>query len=247
MITGYDVAGTVHSCGSAVKNYSVGDAVFGDILAESVGPKYSGSIAEYCVCNEDLLAPMPTGFSFQQCAAMPLASQTAFQSFDVAGLKQGHKLFVSGGAGGVGVHAMQIAKAVYGVAEIATTASAGKTDFVKRYGADRVVDYKTQDAGEVLKGWADVALDLTNEIEMGNKVVKEGGELVSIVAYGAPDVNFVMLAPSGDMMGRTARAMESGGLVPVIDTVYEFKDSLKAVEHIAGGRAKGKIVINVRD
>ena len=246
IVVGYDAAGVVESVGSEVTTFKPGDKVYGDVMPTSLGPKVSGTIAEYCAADANLLSLIPDGVSFTEAAALPLVVSTALQCFDTAGCKKGDKVFISGGAGGVGIHAMQVAKAEYGVSQVATTASAAKKDFVQSYGADIVVDYKTQDAGEVLSGWADVVLDTTKETDMGQRILKEGGELVTIIDFSKP-VKTVVLEPSNRFLVRTNRMLENGTLKPVIDTVYPLSKALDAVKHQEGGRSKGKVVIKVQD
>lgn len=119
-------------------------------------------------------------------------------------------MFISNGAGVVSIHAIQQAKSMFGASVVATTASAPKADFVRTYGADKVVDYKSEDAGEVLKDWADVAFDCTGEPDMAAKVVKGGGKMRSIVVFGNESCSFLMLQASGKLMQRIANAVESG-------------------------------------
>ena len=246
IVVGYDVAGVVESVGSDVTTLKRGDRVYGDVMRNSNGPKVSGTIAEYCVADADLLSHIPDGFSFTHAAALPVVVFTALQSFDITGCKQGDKVFISGGAGGVGIHAMQVAKAEFGVSQVATTASAAKKEFVQSYGADIIVDYKTQDAGEVLSGWADVVLDTTKETDMGQRILREGGELVTISDFSKP-VKTVVLEPSKQFLERTNRMLKNGTLKPVIDTVYPLSKALDAVKHQEGGRSKGKVMIKVQD
>ncbi|CDF33306.1 unnamed protein product [Chondrus crispus] len=247
VVTGYDVAGVVESVGSGVTDFAPGDRVFGDPQEPSGAAKSTGTVAEFCVGKQHLLARMPEGTSFVEAAALPVAACTAVQALEIAGLKEGDKLFISGGAGGVGIHAIQIAKALFGASEVATTASAVKTDFVKMYGADKVVDYKTEDAGKVLAGWADVALDTTSESEMEKRVLKEGGSLVSIAEFGTPGVRAMMLEPGRKLLEQLAKLLKEGKLKAVVDSVYELEEGVKAVQHVAGGRAKGKVVVKVHE
>lgn len=164
----------------------------------------------------------------------------AFAQYAVA-LTAGSRLYVSGGAGGVGCHAVQLAKKVYGVGEVATTVSMGKMEFVRRMGADVCVDYKKEDVKELLKGWADAALDTTGE--PAGAVVKDGGKIVSMVR--PIDGVFVMLRSNATLMKRVAKAIEDGKLDVVIDKVYPLEDGLDAIRHVAGGRSTGKVVIKV--
>lgn len=108
VIVGFDVAGVVEDVGSDVTSLQVGDRVFGFIERSGVEPKTSGAIAEYAVVDAAHLAKLPESASFQDGAALPTVVLTALQS--MGAIKAGDNVFVSGGAGGVGIHALQIAK-----------------------------------------------------------------------------------------------------------------------------------------
>lgn len=247
VVTGYDVAGVVESVGSAVTDLRPGDAVFGDVQEPSGGPKLTGTAAEFCVARPHLLARLPHASSFVEAAALPVAACTAIQALEMTPIKPGDKVFVSGGAGGVGIHAIQIAKSLFGASEVATTASAAKADFVRMYGADKVVDYKKEDAGTVLAGWADVALDTTQESAMERRVLKPGGALVSVAEFGTPGVQSMSLVPGEELIEKVGTLVADGKLKAVVDSVYGLEDGLKAMQHVDGGRSKGKVVIKVRD
>ena len=250
VVVGYDVAGVVEEIGEDVTEFTVGDRVFGNLMAQANGPNYHGAMAEYAVAPSHIMRKLPSNISFVEGAAVPVACLTAIQGLEMAGTKKGDTVFVSGGAGGVGIHALQIAKHRFGASEVATTASAGKkTEFVKQYGAaDRVIDYKSQDAGEVLKDWANVVFDTTKEVEMGTKIIKEGGSIISIAEFEKPEIaKAFMCAPNKDLINALAEDLASGKVKAVIDKVYSLDDAIQAYEYQAGGRAMGKIVVKIID
>lgn len=247
VITGYDVAGVIEAVGASVSSFKPGDPVFGNIQGEPAGAKASGSVAQWCVSDPQLLALIPDGCSYAHAAALPVAACSAIKAFELAQVKNGERVFISAGAGGVGIHAIQIARSLFGAAEVATTASKAKTNFVKMYGANRVVDYKNEDAGEVLKGWADVVLDSTKEIEMERRVLKEGGRLVSIKAFGVEGVTAFMLESNKELIEQTARLLGEGKLRAVIDSIYSLDEAVKAVERVASGRSMGKVLVRICD
>lgn len=246
-IVGHDFAGVVESVGADVTDVQEGDKVFGDMQANTVGPKPTGSCAEYLECRADLLVKMPDGLSFTEAAGLPLVSQTAIQVLNRAGLTIDGKVFVTAGAGGVGLHLMQIAKHLFGASEVATTASSKKVDIVTRYGADIVVDYHNEDAGEKLENWADVAVDCTDERDMILKIAKDKSNTISILPTDDERVQSWVVAPNHDDMLSVARLVEEGKLKCVIDSVYDLDDALKAFERQASSRSVGKIIIKIRD
>lgn len=133
---GADIAGTVVAIGRNVTRFAVGDEVFGDIGF--------GAYAEYAVARERNLALKPEGVSFEDAAAAPLAGLTALQGLRDAGkLKAGQRVLVIGASGGVGTYAVQIAKGLG--AEVTAVCSTHNVETARAIGADRVIDYKTED------------------------------------------------------------------------------------------------------
>jgi NADPH2:quinone reductase len=141
-IIGCDLAGTVARVGPGVTRFTVGDRVWGSnqgLLGRQ------GTFAEYAAVHEDWLYPTPAGVTDQQAAAAALVGITAHLGlFRCAGLHAGETVYVNGGTGGVGSMVVQMAKAT-GAQVITTVGSAAKADLCKRWGADLVLNYKTDD------------------------------------------------------------------------------------------------------
>ena len=200
----YDVAGVVEKADSKGV-FSVGQPVFsrvwGDVSDGKKTPWFRGAMAEFCVANTSDVVTKPDNISFEEAASIPLAGMTALQVLKESGLKEGDSIFISGGAGGVGTMAIQLAKHVFKAGRVVTTASKGeKMDLCKSLGADEVLDYKSENfvtkyGNDNIKKF-DVCFDTTVEsLEMAN-IIKEGGRIVSIA--GAPTLDEIR------RIGRTA-------------------------------------------
>ena len=121
MILGWDAAGVVERVGPAVTWFKPGDQVYGYCRRHDL--QY-GTYAEFTTVPEGFLAHMPEELSFEEAAALPLAALTAHQAWSALGLRGGETLFVTGGAGGVGHLAIQLALARG--AHVIATASPGE-------------------------------------------------------------------------------------------------------------------------
>lgn len=251
IILGWDAAGVIAEVGEAVRDFKVGDRVFARPATTR-----QGTYAEFVPVEENLLARMPENMSFEEAAAIPLAGLTAWQTLvDVAKIKEGDKVLVHAGAGGVGNFAIQIAKS-FG-AYVATTASKENEEFVRSLGADLVIDYKTEQFEDVLSDY-DIVLDaLGGEVlEKSYQVLKKGGYLVSIAGmpseedaakYGV-NASSYWLEPQGDQLQKLAELYEKGQLKPVIGDVFELSEQGLQDAHALSEthHAKGKIVIRVK-
>jgi 2-methylene-furan-3-one reductase len=109
-VPGFDVAGVVVKVGSDVKKFKEGDEVFGDIIELVVAPKQIGTLAQYTVTEENVLALKPKSLTFKEAASLPLALLTAQEGFERAGFKPGQSVLILRGAGGVGTLAIQVYK-----------------------------------------------------------------------------------------------------------------------------------------
>jgi len=136
MIIGSDVAGIVGSVGDKVSRFSPGDTVYVETMM--------GGCAELVVVPEDRAARMPSGLTFEQAAAVPMAGVTALVAVrDDGRLQQGQTVLINGASGGVGTFAVQIARALGG--EVTASCSPGAVELVRSLGADEVIDYTVDD------------------------------------------------------------------------------------------------------
>lgn len=175
MVAGSELAGAVAAAGPGVTRFGEGDRVFARVAKSRLG-----AFADYAVVSESLIAKMPATLDFVQAAGLPLAGLTALQALrDELGVAREDRLYISGGAGGVGTMAIQIAK--WMGAQVATTASPRGDALVRRLGANHVVDYTREKARDVLHGY-DAAFDLIGGDDLAGAfaIVKPGGKVVSI-------------------------------------------------------------------
>jgi len=183
LVLGNDVAGVVVRVGSKARRFKPLDEVYARPHHDRIG-----TFAEFIAINEADVALKPNNLTMKEAASMPLVGLTAWQVLiERANLKNGQKVLIHAGSGGVGTFAIQLAKHIG--ATVATTTSTANVNLVKSLGADVVVDYKKEDFEKVLSGY-DVVLNSLdkNTLEKSLKVLKPGGKLISI--SGPPDVLF---------------------------------------------------------
>jgi len=172
---GFDVAGIVVERGSNVTRLKVGDEVYSRVPSES-----PGTFAEYIAVDSDVVCLKPSNLNFSESASLPLVGLTTIQSFDKASLKSGNKVLIHAGSGGIGTFAIQYAKSKG--AYVYTTTSTKNVEWVKELGADRVIDYKTENYLNIVNN-----IDIVYETLGGNytidafKVIKNGGKVVSLI------------------------------------------------------------------
>ncbi len=185
-IPGCDLAGTVESVGSGVKRFHPGDRVWGSnqgLLGRQ------GTFAEVACVKEEWLYPTPAGVSDAEAAAAALTGITAHLGlFRWASLKAGETVFVNGGTGGVGSMVVQLAKAA-GARVLTTVGSADKAKLCREWGADRVLNYKTDDVDAGIRDF-----------------VKDEGVQVWFETQREPD--FLRIFP---LMGRRGRVVVIAG------------------------------------
>src|SRR5467141_1185044 len=180
-VLGNELAGEVIAVGSDVTRFRVGDRVFARVAKDR-----AGAFAEQACVDEDHAAPMPQELDFTAAAAVPLAGLTALQALrDELGVGPGQKVFISGGAGGVGTFAIQIAKWLG--AHVTTTASKRGEALVRSLGCDEVIDYTAQEISEAHGGF-DAGFDVIGgkTLEKMFEIMKPGTKIVSVAALPEP-------------------------------------------------------------
>jgi len=187
LIMGNDLAGVVVRVGARVQRFKPGDEVYARPDDNRIG-----AFAEFIAIQESSLAIKPKDLTMEQAASIPLVGLTAWQALvEKANVKKGQKVLIHAGSGGVGTIAIQLAKHLG--AYVATTTSTANVEWVKRLGADLVIDYKKDDFEKVLHGYDLVLNSLgTDTLEKSLQVLKPGGKLISI--SGPPDADFAKSA-----------------------------------------------------
>jgi NADPH:quinone reductase-like Zn-dependent oxidoreductase len=249
---GWDLAGPVVALGSGVTDFAIGEAVYGMPRF----PREARAYSEYTTVPALDLARKPERLTYQQAAALPMSALTAWQAlFDTAGLQAGQRVFIPGGAGGVGHFAIQLAK--WKGAEVITTASTRNLAFVRGLGADVAIDY-TQQVIEGVIPEVDVVLDMMGEdvLRQAFGKLKRGGRVVSLVrahkelgeqlaAKTGAHFVFMLVHPSGAQLAEIARLCDAGLLKVSIEAVFPLQEVARAHRLSEGRHVRGKLVLNI--
>lgn len=248
---GGDIAGVVTEVGEEVSHVAVGDKVYGQ-AAMIAGN--SGALAEYAATIPHHIAVMPSNVDFTQAASLPLVGVSALQALTThLDIQQGQKIFIHGGAGGIGMVAIQIAKHLG--AYVATTASEENIDAVKKLGADEIIDYTTSDFSEALSEY-DAVFDTVggDDFEKSLHILKPGGKAVSMAGQvdesTAKTLSVEALTQSThvttEALAELAKLVEAGVVTSHVDKTFTLDEVVQAFEARESGSIKGKVVIQVR-
>jgi NADPH:quinone reductase-like Zn-dependent oxidoreductase len=250
-IPGRDLSGVVEEVGPGVTTLVTGSEVFA-----MLGYGRDGAEADYTIALLGELVPKPSTLDHVQAAAVPLSALTAWQAlFDHAHLAAGQTVLIHGGAGGVGVFAVQLVH--WAGAQVIATASARNRDFLRELGANEIIDYTTTRFEEEVHG-VDLVFDLVggDTLQRSWQVIKPGEVLVSMVSPPPPaavakghDVRFAwfVVEPNRDELIRIGALIDAGQLRPIIDMVFPLAQARQAYEQAAKGHTRGKIVLRVMD
>jgi NADPH:quinone reductase-like Zn-dependent oxidoreductase len=262
-VRGTDFAGVVEAVGGNVTDLEPGDEVFGSAWGSSLATV--GAFAELTVAPADRLLRKPEGLSFEEAAGSVMSGITALSAIrDVAKVGPGTSVLINGASGGVGTFAVQFAKAAG--ATVTGVCSTGNVELLRSLGADAVVDYTKENFTRSDRRY-DVILDnvlshppketaraLAPEgLLMPNSVGNTGGFFAglprmaraAVMGIGSRNVKFVPCKVNRENLSALATLLEPGAGKVVVDTVYPLAEAPRAVAHMLGHRARGKIVITV--
>ncbi|RKO21576.1 NAD(P)-dependent alcohol dehydrogenase [Pseudarthrobacter phenanthrenivorans] len=251
-VLGMDLAGIVEAVGAGVTRFKPGDEVMA-----MLGAKFGGH-ADYATLPADgAVATKPGNLSFEEAAALVFGGITAQAFLARAALRPGASVLIIGASGAVGAAAVQLA--TLAGASVTAVSSGSNADLVRSLGAQRVINYATEDftaAGETY----DVVMDCVGNVPFVRleKVIKPGGSLLSVVA----DLAAILTAGSrsrrtgkritaGNLpftaadLARVAELAETGKFKPVIDRVFSLPDIAEAHRYVDAGRKVGNVVVQI--
>jgi putative PIG3 family NAD(P)H quinone oxidoreductase len=262
-IMGLEISGTVVATSDNARRFKLGDRVAG-LLA-------GGGYAEFAAVDEGSLFPMPDGMDMVKAACFPEALMTVWANvFDRVGFQTGEAFLCHGGTSGIGVMALQMAK-IAGASKIyATAGSAEKCALATELGADRAINYKTEDFEKIIKedGGVDVTLDMVggDYIQKNISVSRPDGRIINIAYMNGftAEVNFAPVLMKRLTLAATtlrARPVEekrrirdavekdfwpqvvSGDIRPVLEQAFPVAEAEAAQALMAKGGHSGKIVL----
>ncbi len=267
-IPGLEVAGEIVALGQAVTRWQVGDKVTALVSG--------GGYADYCAAPGLQCLPIPAGLSVEEAAALPENWFTVWSNIaDRGGLQPGESILIHGGASGIGVASIQLAKLLGAGRIFATAGTDAKCRFVEQLGAERGINYKTEDFGEAIRQFTDghgvnVILDMVggSYLPRNVKALADDGRLVIIALQGGPkgeaDLSHVMrrrLTITGSTLrprpvpfkGAIAAALEAkvwpaiaaGIIRPVIDSRFPLAEAGVAHARLDQGDHIGKVLLTI--
>ncbi len=253
-IPGYDVAGVVETCGTAVTAFLPGERVFALV---GIG---GGAHAEYICVAQERVARAPQRLSLTEAGTVPLAALTALQGLRAqAGVQNGQRLLVNGAAGGVGSFAVQIGKA-FGC-HVTGVGHTEVQDLITSLGADDVVDYTREDMTKRAQAW-DVVFDAAGSLDIRNLqrvlaaravVVSPRASLSNVlnnalrIVGPAPRYRFYVTKASGHDLALITHMFDTNALHTCIDRMFPLDDIGAAHQYFEQARTRGKVGISIAD
>ena len=246
-VPGHEFSGVITAIGKGVQDFEVGDEVYGmnDWYAD-------GATAEFCITVPQNIARKPATLSHEAAASVPIGALTSWQGLiDRAKLEQGERVLIHGGAGAVGIYAVQLAH-MRG-ARVITTVSTQDIEFVKRLGADEVIDYKASRFEKEVRD-VDVVFDAVggDTLDRSWGVLKPGGRMITIAADGEGTTDqqvkdaYFIVEPNQKQLVEIAKQLDAGYLRAFVKTTIPLNEASAAYSGaVRDKRGHGKIVISV--
>src|SRR5258706_7878198 len=244
-VPGFDLAGVVEKVGPGVTVFQPGQEVF--------GRSSNGSYTQYSIAPANALALKPKTLSFAEAATIPVGATTAWQGiFDHGNLQAGQRVLILGGAGGVGVFAVQFARRKG--AHVISTASTSNVDFVRSLGAETVVDYTKTRVGDEVHD-VDLVFDTVGGEALASAwpTLRRGGTLVSIA--GQPDeararelgVRATRFSSqvNSELLNTFAQLIAEGQVKAVVGATFPLSEAGKAQNLSQGGHGRGRIILDI--
>ncbi len=250
---GCDIAGKVEAIGTNVRQFQVGDEVFGDLSEGGWG-----AFAEYVCAGEDEVTHKPSTMTFEQAACLSHGGNLAVQGLiDFGRIKSGQKVLINGAGGSTGTLALQIAK-LFDV-EITAVDHTVKLDMMRDLGADQVIDYTKNDfTGNGLQ--YDLIFDVKTDRSAADykRALRPDGTYVTVGGMTSRVLQILLFGKLSrkhkmHVVGYTANKdlnylvelFAAGKLKPCIDKYFPLEETAEAFRYFGEGRFKGKIVVTL--
>jgi NADPH:quinone reductase-like Zn-dependent oxidoreductase len=251
MTLGGDFSGVIRQVGVGVTGYVVGNEVFGQSDIREMG---SGAFAELTAPETSYIALKPKQITHNEAAALPLTGCSALQVINEhIKLTQNQRVLIHGGAGGIGTIAIQMAKHIG--AYVIATAGTSDIDYVKQLGADKVIDYQTQQF-ETLVHDMDAVFDTVGgeTYKKSFTVLKKGGIMVSMLEQPNQELmaqySVTAIAQSSkvtsERLSQLAKLVDEGVIKVKVDKTFPLSQTKEALEYLKTGHPKGKIIIAIK-
>jgi len=264
-IPGNEASGIVSAVGKGVSRFKIGDKVI-------VAPR-GGAFAEKCKVHQNAAMPLPNALNFEQAAGYAVTWGTSYHALkQCAELQPGETLLVLGAAGGVGITAVQIGKAM-GARVIAAASSDEKLDFARAAGADDVINYSDQPLKKAVKELTDKGVDVVYD-PVGGELSQQALRSLAwhgrhlIIGFASGDIpqlpaNIALLKEASIIgvwwgtwaarnpglqiqnMSELATLVSSGALKPDVTETFPLDEFKKAFQLISERRALGKVVLQI--
>ncbi len=263
---GFDGAGIVDAVGDDVTDFKPGDRVY---IAGFMARKNSGTYAEKATVSVDGVQHLPDNVSFAQGAALGIPATAAYRAIHIRGqVKAGETVLIHGASGGVGLLAIQMAKAA-GARVIGTASSEAGRELVKENGADHAMDHLSQDNREELMALTggkgpDVIIEFLANVNLATdmEVIARYGRIVVVGNRGSIEVNpRLLMGKDSDILGlgvpnytpeeyqaalnQINILLAEGRLVPVVGQHFQLKDAREAHRVIMDQKTRGKLVFDL--